>query len=324
MTVLAPTGTAGPFTTAATVAGRTARKLLRSPQILGIAVVQSVLFLLMFRYVIGGAIGVEGVSYVNFLVPGFVVSGMLFTAGGGAVGVAEDAATGLYDRLRSLPISGVAVLAGRAVADAALMLGVGLVTIAVGFAVGFRLGGRITVLPAALGLLVVYSVAFACVFVLLGLVSGSGQAAQGLGISASPSPSCPAPSSPSPPCPQRCASSPTPNPSPSWSTPGAAWSWASPSPGPSTTACRTTSSAHCCGPSPSPSSPLPWRCGPTGDADRSPHRATGPGHHLGSTRASKRRPRWATWTMVPLLERALSFAERQHCHSPVVLHGGWR
>ena len=64
------------------------------PQVLGIAVVQSVMFLLMFRYVIGGAIGVEGVTYVDFLVPGFVVSGLLFTGGGSAVAVAEDAAVG--------------------------------------------------------------------------------------------------------------------------------------------------------------------------------------------------------------------------------------
>ncbi|MGI8697148.1 MAG: hypothetical protein ACR2JQ_10985, partial [Mycobacteriales bacterium] len=49
----------------------------------------------MFRYAIGGAIGVRGASYVDFLVPGFVVSGLIFTAGGSAVAVAEDAASGL-------------------------------------------------------------------------------------------------------------------------------------------------------------------------------------------------------------------------------------
>lgn len=183
MTALtAPTGTAGPVATIAAVAVRTGLTLLRSPQVLGIAVAQSVLFLLMFRYVIGGAISVGGVSYVDFLVPGFVVSGLLFTAGGSAVAVAEDAASGLHDRLRSLPIPGVAVLAGRAFADAALMILVALVTLLVGFAVGFRVGGSLTGLLAALALLAVYSFAFAWVFVWLGLVSGSAQAAQGLGI----------------------------------------------------------------------------------------------------------------------------------------------
>lgn len=181
MTVLAPTGSANPVTTSAVIAKRTTLKLLRSPQTLGIAVVQSVLFLLMFRYVIGGAIAVQGLSYVDFLVPGFVVSGLIFTAGGSAVAVAEDAASGLYDRLRSLPVPDVAVIAGRVVADAALLVLVAVVTLGVGFAVGFRPDST-SGLVAALGLLAVFSLAFGWVFVWLGLVSGSAQAAQGLGI----------------------------------------------------------------------------------------------------------------------------------------------
>lgn len=177
-----PTGSAGAFTTMSAVAVRTALKIARSPQVLGIAVVQSVLFLLMFRYVLGGAIGVGGLSYVDFLVPGFVVSGLVFTAGGGAVAVAEEAAAGLYDRLRSLPVPSVAVLAGRAVTDAGLMLLVALVTLAVGFAVGFRTGVGPLAWLAAFALLVAYALALSGVFVWLGLVSGSAQAAQGLGI----------------------------------------------------------------------------------------------------------------------------------------------
>jgi ABC transporter DrrB family efflux protein len=182
MSVLVPAGTAGPVTTALTVAGRSRLQLARTPQVLGIAVVQSVLFLLMFRYVIGGAIGVPGVAYVDFLVPGFVVSGLIFTAGGSAVAVAEDAASGLYDRLRSLPIGGLPVLAGRVIADAALMLVVAVVTLLVGLAVGFRFGGTWAEALAALGLVALFALAFAWVFVWLGLVSGSAQAAQGLGI----------------------------------------------------------------------------------------------------------------------------------------------
>ncbi|HSP39662.1 MAG TPA: ABC transporter permease [Frankiaceae bacterium] len=182
----APTGRASAFTTLSAVAVRTALKIARSPQILGIAVVQSVLFLLMFRYVLGGAIGVRGLSYVDFLVPGFIVSGLLFTGGGGAVAVAEEAAAGLYDRLRSLPVSSVAVLAGRAVTDAGLMFVVGLVTLAVGFGVGFRTGAGPGHWLVAIALLVLYAVALAGIFVWLGLVSGSAQAAQGLSILAVP------------------------------------------------------------------------------------------------------------------------------------------
>jgi len=186
MTVSAPTSTAGPVTVATTIAVRTTFKILRTPQIVVIAIVQSVMFLLMFRYVLGGAIGVKRVSYVDFLVPGFVVSGVLFTAGGSAVAVAEDAASGLYDRLRSLPISDTAVLIGRAIADAALMVLVGLVTFGVGFIVGFGIHGSALDVLFALGLLVVYALGFAGVFVWLGLISGGAQAAQGLSILAVP------------------------------------------------------------------------------------------------------------------------------------------
>ena len=182
----APTGTAGFGATTRTVAVRTGRKTLRSPQILGIAIVQSIVFLLMFRYVLGGAIGVSGVAYVDFLVPGFVVSGMLFTAGGAAVAVAEEAAGGLYDRLRSLPISDWAVLAGRGIADAFLMVVVALVTTGVGFAIGFRMDASVADVVLALALLVVYATVVACVFVWLGLISGNAQAAQGLSILAVP------------------------------------------------------------------------------------------------------------------------------------------
>ncbi|HEY8216919.1 MAG TPA: ABC transporter permease, partial [Acidimicrobiia bacterium] len=70
MTISAPTKTASPLTTISTVAVRTILKILRTPQIVGIAIMQSIVFLLMFRYVLGGAIDVQGVDYVDFLVPG--------------------------------------------------------------------------------------------------------------------------------------------------------------------------------------------------------------------------------------------------------------
>ena len=181
-----PAGTASFATTTFTTAGRTVRKMLRTPQVLGIAVVQSIVFLLMFRYVLGGAIGVTGVHYVDFLVPGFVISGLLFTAGGASVAVAEDAASGLYDRLKSLPISDWAVMAGRGIADAQLMFLVALITTGVGFIVGFSMHTTAPKVLLALGLLVVYALTVACIFVWLGLVSGNAQAAQGLSILAVP------------------------------------------------------------------------------------------------------------------------------------------
>ncbi len=175
-----PAGTAGAVTTAGQVAARTLRRFVRTPQLLVVATVQGVLFLLMFRYVFGGAIDTGGERYVDFLVPGFVVASLLFAST--AAGVAEDAAEGLFDRLRSLPVPQVAVLAGRVLADTALVGWTVVTTVAVGFLVGFRVDGGLADALAALGLVAVYGFAFTWVFVAVGLVAGSAQAAQGLSL----------------------------------------------------------------------------------------------------------------------------------------------
>jgi len=179
---LVPKGTAGFATTIAEVFGRAIRQLARSPQVLGIAVVQSVLFLLMFRYVIGGAIGVEGVSYVDFLVPGFVGTGVLFAGMTSSIGAAEDLKDGFFDRLRSLPVPRIAIVSGRVLADTVLAT-IGLtVTTVVGFAMGFRTSAPLSSLLLAIALCVFAAFAFTWMFVLLGIMAGNPQAAQGLGI----------------------------------------------------------------------------------------------------------------------------------------------
>ena len=97
------------------------------------------LFLLIFRYVFGGAVAHTGsLAYVDFLVPGFVVTGVLFQGMSAASGVADDKEGGLFDRLRSLPIRLLSIITGRVGADSALVAWGVLVMTAVGFAVGFR------------------------------------------------------------------------------------------------------------------------------------------------------------------------------------------
>ena len=89
------------WATATTYAGRTVRQFVRTPQLLIVNAVTSTMFLLIFRFVFGGAITTE-VKYVNFLIPALAAVSGLFA--GGAVGVAEDLESGLFDRLRSLPV----------------------------------------------------------------------------------------------------------------------------------------------------------------------------------------------------------------------------
>src|SRR4029450_3045771 len=165
------------------IARRGLLKYLRTPQLVVLGTIQGALFLLIFRYVFGGAIGADGgLDYVDFLVPGFITTGILFSGMGAAAGVAEDLEQGLVDRLRSLPIPRSAVLAGRALADTALLVWSLVITSAVGFAVGFRLHGGLADALAAFGLLLVFGFAFEWMFITLGLVAGTPQAAQGLAL----------------------------------------------------------------------------------------------------------------------------------------------
>ena len=124
------------------MAVRTLKKFVRSPALIVAGTAQGVLFLLIFRYVFGGAIAHTGaLNYVDFLVPGFVVTGVLFQGMSAASGVADDREGGLFDRLRSLPIRLLSIITGRVGADSALVAWGVIVMTAVGFAVGFRVGG---------------------------------------------------------------------------------------------------------------------------------------------------------------------------------------
>ncbi len=177
-----PASPPGAVSATLAVARRTVLKFVRTPQLIVVGTVQGAMFLLIFRYVFGGAISTGPIPYVDFLVPGYVVSGVLFSGTTAATGIAEDIEQGFFDRLRSLPIPRTSVLAGRAVADTALGTWGLLVTAAIGYAVGFRLHGGLAAGLAALGLCVVYGFAFIWLFVALGLYARSAQAAQGLSL----------------------------------------------------------------------------------------------------------------------------------------------
>jgi len=179
-----PADPPGLWVTATTYAGRTIRQFVRTPQLLIVNAVTSTMFLLIFRFVFGGAIQTGEVEYVNFLIPALAAVSGLFA--GGAVGVAQDLESGLFDRLRSLPIPRPAVLLGRSMADTALNSWGTLVTLIVGFIVGFRVNGGFLAALAAFGLCILFSASFTWLMIFLGLVSGSAQAAQGMSFSVFP------------------------------------------------------------------------------------------------------------------------------------------
>ena len=115
--------------------------LLRQPDLLVFSTIQPVMFVLLFVYVFGGAVGLAlppGVTYVDYLLPGIFVQSVTFRASNTAVGLSQDLARGVIDRFRSMPMARSAVLVGRTTADLVHnILTIGLM-IGVGYLVGFR------------------------------------------------------------------------------------------------------------------------------------------------------------------------------------------
>jgi ABC-2 type transport system permease protein len=170
---------AGMRATATAVAARTLRKYMRSPQLLVTSIVAGAIFIVLFRYIFGGAIDFGSVPYVDFLIPGMVLTSVLITGTGTAVGVAEDGDQGFFDRLRSLPAPRIALLTGRALGDIVIVAWGTAVTAAMGFLVGFRLHGSAGEALLAFVLCVICGFAFLWLFICMGLVSANAQAAQG-------------------------------------------------------------------------------------------------------------------------------------------------
>jgi ABC-2 type transport system permease protein len=182
--IVAPKAPPTALTTAATYAGRTLRQYIRTPQLIIVNSVTSIMFLLIFRYVFGGAINTNEIPYANFLIPSLAAASGLFA--GGIVGVAEDAESGFFDRLRSLPVPRAAIMVGRSMADTVLISWGTLVTIVVGFAVGFRPKGSAAELLLAFGLCILFAATWSWLQIFLGLNAGTAQAAQGLSFSVFP------------------------------------------------------------------------------------------------------------------------------------------
>jgi ABC-2 type transport system permease protein len=177
-----PTAPPGATRASIEVARRALRKYIRTRGLWAMGIIQSALFLFSFRYVFGGAIRAGASSYVNYLVPGYVATIVLFSGGGIAVAVAEDRVQGFTDRLLSLPLPRYSIVLGRTLADSTTNAWSILSTAAFGFLFGFRLGGTLLDGLAALGLCLVYGVAFTTVFIVMGLFAPNAQAAQGLSM----------------------------------------------------------------------------------------------------------------------------------------------
>ena len=152
--------------------------VLRTPDELVTSSLQPVLFVVLFRYIFGGAIAVPGTSYVNYLIAGILVQSVILGSAFSGIGVATDLQLGLIDRFRSLPMAKSAVLVGRTLADLIRSTFILFIVWGVGLLVGFRPEGTILNWSAALGILLLSSFMFSWFSALLGLVLSSVEAVQ--------------------------------------------------------------------------------------------------------------------------------------------------
>jgi ABC-2 type transport system permease protein/oleandomycin transport system permease protein len=162
-----------------TITKRNLLATIRIPEALFFSALQPIMFVLLFRYVFGGAINVPGgVSYVNFLMPGIFVQTICFGAASTAIGLAEDLQKGLIERFRALPMSRTAVLGGRTTADLVRNVFVIVLMTVVGIAVGFRPSGSVA--DYLLGCLVMLLFSFSLMwgFAFIGLRAPTSEAAQ--------------------------------------------------------------------------------------------------------------------------------------------------
>jgi ABC transporter DrrB family efflux protein len=151
----------------------------RVPQLLVFSTIQPVIFVLLFRYVFGGAIDPPGpIPYVDFLMPGVFVQTVVFGALATAIGLASDMKSGMLERFRSLPMARSAVLAGRTLADLTRNVFVVILMVAVGFLVGFRYHTSALGLVAGILLLLFFGYAMSWIFAAVGLAVGDPETAQ--------------------------------------------------------------------------------------------------------------------------------------------------
>ncbi len=159
---------------------RNLRHIRRTPELLLDVTLQPIMFVVLFRFVFGGAIPIKGTTYVNYLMAGIFVQTIAF--GGMYTGVllANDLKNGMIDRFRSLPMLQSSVLTGRTLTDLLrAMLAVTVMT-AVGLAVGFRPEGGLSGALLAIGVMLAFGFSLSWVGVAMGAFVRTPEALQGL------------------------------------------------------------------------------------------------------------------------------------------------
>ena len=161
------------------IAWRNLKRIPRIPELAIFAILQSIMFVLLFAYVFGGAIPLPGGgSYREFLMPGIFAQTIVFATATTAVGMCDDLNKGILDRFRSLPMARSAVLSGRTLADVLYNGALLVVLMLSGLVVGWGVHRGLLLFLAGVGLLLLFAFAMAWIGVWLGLTLRTVEVAQ--------------------------------------------------------------------------------------------------------------------------------------------------
>lgn len=164
----------------AIVAYRNLLTILRVPTLLVTATIQPLMFVFLFAYIFGASLG--GGQYREFLLAGIFTQTVAFNAAFTTVGLAGDLHTGIIDRMRTLPMSRLAVLMGRTLSDLVVNILSLVVMVGCGYAVGWRINGGIADAVFAFGVILLFAFAMSWVGALTGLLSPTVEVAQSAGL----------------------------------------------------------------------------------------------------------------------------------------------
>jgi ABC transporter DrrB family efflux protein len=166
-----------------TITWRNVTRLRRQPDSIFFGIIQSVMFVLLFAFVFGGAINVPGGGdYTEYLMGGIFVQTVAFTCATTCIAMADDLSRGVFDRFRSLPMSRSAVLAGRTFADLAFAGVTTAAMAATGLLVGWRTYSSVLEVLAGFALLALFAYAFLWIGAVIGLSVRSVEVAQTAGL----------------------------------------------------------------------------------------------------------------------------------------------
>ncbi|HEY7049885.1 MAG TPA: ABC transporter permease [Jatrophihabitantaceae bacterium] len=166
---------------AVALAKRNLIKTLRTPEQLIDVTIQPIIFLLLFVYVFGGALG--GGSrhdYLQFLLPGLLAQGIAMGSVALGQNLNSDIEKGVFDRFRSLPIARSAPLVGAVLADFFRYLILCVIYIGFGYVMGFRIETNPGAAVAAVALSIGFALSFCWISVFVGMVARTSGSVQGI------------------------------------------------------------------------------------------------------------------------------------------------